>query len=217
MKKLEEAREKIKKQKKPTLEEIQKELDEKERRWQRALEIRRMKERGETVIYTQEEIEREQERKKITEILQRRFIDQEYFGGAESKEYDKFMKDDEDISDEEVERIKKNTIIMTKEEREIARKKRDERIEQYWKKQEENERQEQERQKREEEEKKRQEEIKRIENEKREEEERIENEKREEEEREREEQIKEKEKRKQKFREITEKREKMLREAKLKQ
>ena len=214
MKKLEEAREKIKKQGQQSVEEIQKELDDKERRWKRALELRRMKERGEEIVYTAEEIEERETRKKITEILQRRYVDQEYFGGAEAKEYEKFMRDEDDLSDEEVERIKKNTIIMTKEQREQAKKKRDERIAEHWRKQEELERIEQEKRKQEEEERverEKQEEEERVEREKQEELERIERERIEKEE---EEERQEKERRKRKFREITEKREKMLRESK---
>ncbi len=209
MKKLQEAREKIKKQGQPTIEELKKEMEEKEIRWQRALEIKRIKDRGETVVYTQDEIEREQSRKKMTEMLQRKFVDDEYCGGMETKAYEKFMNNDE-ISDNEAEEIRKNTIIMTKEQKELAKKKRDERIAQHWKNQDEQERTERE-------EKERQEELQRIERKNQERELKIQQEEetriRAEEERERE----EKEKRKRKFREITEKRERMIREGKLKE
>ena len=90
-----------------------------------------MKERGETIIYTQEEIDEREGRKKLEQELRMKAIDEMYFGGRETKEYERFMRNDGYISSPELEKIKNNSVKLTKEERERRKKLLKERTEKF--------------------------------------------------------------------------------------
>jgi hypothetical protein len=97
----------------------------------RAIERKKMKERGETIIYTQEEIDEMEGRKKLEQELRMKAIDEMYFGGREAKEYERFMRNDGYISSPELERIKNNCVKLTREERERRKKLLKERTEKF--------------------------------------------------------------------------------------
>jgi hypothetical protein len=137
MKQLDELKEKIKRDEaeRNSIENIKKELQEKEERWKRAIERKGQRERGEEIIYTEEEKEEMEARKRLEHELRMKAIDEKYFGGAEAereaKEYERFMRDDGYISSPELERIKNNYVKLTKEERERRKKILKERTEKF--------------------------------------------------------------------------------------
>jgi hypothetical protein len=133
MKKIEELEERRKKEEtdEERIKEIEKELKEKEEKMKRAIERKKMKERGETIIYTQEEIDEIEGRKKLEQELRMKAIDEMYFGGREAKEYERFMRNDGYISSPELEKIKNNCVKLTKEERERRKKLLQERTEKF--------------------------------------------------------------------------------------
>jgi hypothetical protein len=133
MKKIEELEEQRKREEndESRIKEIEKELKEKEEKMKRAIERKKMKERGDTIIYTQEEIDEMEGRKKLEQELRMKAIDEMYFGGREAKEYERFMRNDGYISSPELERIKNNCVKLTREERERRKKLLKERTEKF--------------------------------------------------------------------------------------
>jgi hypothetical protein len=133
MKKIEELEEQRKREEndESRIKEIEKELKEKEEKMKRAIERKKMKERGETIIYTQEEIDEMEGRKKLEQELRMKAMDEMYFGGREAKEYERFMRNDGYISSPELERIKNNCVKLTREERERRKKLLKERTEKF--------------------------------------------------------------------------------------
>lgn len=70
-------------------------------------------------------------RKKLEQELRMKAMDEMYFGGREAKEYERFMRDDGYISSPELEKIKNNSVKLTKEERERRKKLLQERTEKF--------------------------------------------------------------------------------------
>ena len=179
MKKLEEAREKIKNEKQQTYEEFMAEYEEKQRKYALAVERKRLRDLGLPIEYTKEELQQQEDEKRAEQRERERIVNEKYFGISEKEEYEKFIRGEDNKPEI------KCRVFKDEEERLQAKKERDERVARYWKEQERKEQEEKERREQEEKERKEREEKEKKEREKREEErrKRIEMEEREQEER----------------------------------